>query len=100
MVDYQAEDKPFKEYPEQRRRGSSAQALRKTRKHIAKCSNLKLLPRQSSSMVSKIMQRSRFLFVPNSADASPRVITEALIRGIPIIMNKKIYGGMEISEKL
>lgn len=93
VVDYQAEDKPFKQYSEQRRRGSSAQALRKTRKHIAKCKNLKILTKQSSSMISKMMQRSNFLFVPNTADASPRVITEALIRGIPIIINRKIYGG-------
>jgi hypothetical protein len=36
---------------------------------------------------------AKFLFVPNKADASPRVITEALLTDIPILVNENILGG-------
>jgi len=36
---------------------------------------------------------SRILFIPNIADASPRVVAEALIKDVPVIMNKKIICG-------
>lgn len=40
-----------------------------------------------------IMEESRVLFVPNLSDASPRVITESLCKGTPILVNKHIFGG-------
>ncbi len=39
------------------------------------------------------MKRSRFLFVPNVTDASPRVITEAMKYNIPVLCNYNIIGG-------
>jgi hypothetical protein len=39
------------------------------------------------------LQKSKFLFVPNISDASPRVITEALSYNIPVLVNSNIYGG-------
>jgi hypothetical protein len=39
------------------------------------------------------LQKSRFLFVPNISDASPRVITEAICHNIPVLVNENILGG-------
>jgi glycosyltransferase involved in cell wall biosynthesis len=36
---------------------------------------------------------SRFLFVPNGFDPSPRVIAEALLMGTPVLVNRNILGG-------
>ena len=41
----------------------------------------------------KKLAQSRFLFVPNIRDASPRVLTEALAVDVPVLVNKNIYGG-------
>jgi len=39
------------------------------------------------------MRESTFLFLPNVQDASPRVIAECLVKGVPVLMNKKILCG-------
>lgn len=39
------------------------------------------------------LEESRVLFVPNVSDASPRVLTESLCKGTPILVNKRIFGG-------
>jgi hypothetical protein len=39
------------------------------------------------------IEASRVMFVPNVSDASPRIITEALCKGTPILVNKHIFGG-------
>jgi hypothetical protein len=39
------------------------------------------------------MKKSKFLFVPNISDASPRVITEAMKHNIPVLCNYDILGG-------
>jgi hypothetical protein len=39
------------------------------------------------------IEKSKVCFVPNVSDASPRVITESLIKGVPVIVNKNIFGG-------
>ena len=39
------------------------------------------------------LKESKYLFVPNIYDASPRVITEALVNDIPVLMNKNIICG-------
>jgi hypothetical protein len=39
------------------------------------------------------MRQSKFLFVPNIYDASPRVVSECLIKNIPVLMNKNILCG-------
>lgn len=35
----------------------------------------------------------RFLFVPNTMDASPRLLTEALCLNVPVVVNREILGG-------
>ena len=37
--------------------------------------------------------QARFIFCPNIYDASPRVLTEALLRGLPGLVNHNILGG-------
>jgi hypothetical protein len=39
------------------------------------------------------IEESRVMFVPNGSDASPRILTEALCKGTPILVNKHIFGG-------
>ena len=39
------------------------------------------------------LKHSRFAFVPQMHDASPRVATQALIHNVPLLMNKHISGG-------
>ncbi len=41
----------------------------------------------------KKMKECKFLFVPNIADASPRVITEAISYNMPVLVNYNILGG-------
>jgi glycosyltransferase involved in cell wall biosynthesis len=39
------------------------------------------------------IRESRFLFVPNIYDASPRVVAEAIIKDVPVLMNQRILCG-------
>lgn len=39
------------------------------------------------------MRESRFLFLPNANDASPRVISECLTKNVSVLINKNILGG-------
>ena len=58
------------------------------------CENkIKFVPFMEFNEFQKTMQKCRFLFVPNIADASPRVITEALCYDIPVLVNENILGG-------
>ena len=41
----------------------------------------------------RLLAASRFLFVPNELDASPRVLTEALSLDTPVLVNRKLIGG-------
>ena len=41
----------------------------------------------------KKLDQSKYLFVPNIYDASPRVITEAISKDIPVLMNRNIICG-------
>jgi glycosyltransferase involved in cell wall biosynthesis len=41
----------------------------------------------------KQYNKCRFVFVPNSLDASPRVLTEAMCYNLPVLCNAKILGG-------
>ena len=54
---------------------------------------IKFVPFMEFHEFQKTMQKCRFLFVPNIADASPRVITEALCYDMPVIVNENILGG-------
>jgi hypothetical protein len=40
-----------------------------------------------------IYNKSKFIFVPNNSDASPRVLTEAMCFDLPILVNHNIVGG-------
>jgi len=39
------------------------------------------------------MSQSKFLFVPNVYDASPRVVSESIIKNVPVLMNRNIVCG-------
>lgn len=41
----------------------------------------------------KMYNKSKFVFVPNNSDASPRVLTEAMCFDLPILVNHNIVGG-------
>lgn len=41
----------------------------------------------------KQYNRCRFVFVPNTTDASPRVMTEAICYNLPVLCNNNILGG-------
>ncbi len=43
--------------------------------------------------LKKLYEKSKFLFLPNEKDASPRVLSEALSMNLPVLCNKKILGG-------
>jgi hypothetical protein len=45
--------------------------------------------------LQKKMKQSRFLFLPNIYDASPRVIAECLTKGVPVLMNQSILCGFK-----
>jgi len=44
------------------------------------------------------MRESKFLFLPNVEDASPRVIAECITKGVPVLMNKSILCGSKYIE--
>ena len=54
---------------------------------------------QSGSRMNKIMRSCKFGFFPNTIDNSPRLISECLIRDVPILVNKHIHGGWHYVNK-
>jgi hypothetical protein len=40
-----------------------------------------------------LIEEAKVLFIPGISDASPRVITESLIKDVPVLINKDIFGG-------
>jgi len=56
--------------------------------------NLRVIKNNYSTKdVCAIMLDSKFVFLPSDADASPRLLVEALVRNRPLVVNSKIYGG-------
>jgi hypothetical protein len=47
------------------------------------------------NILQQKMRESKFLFVPNIYDASPRVISECLIKNVPVLMNNNIICGFK-----
>lgn len=47
----------------------------------------------SHAELKKMYNKSKFLFLPNEKDASPRVLTEAFAYDVPVLINKNILGG-------
>jgi hypothetical protein len=39
------------------------------------------------------IEKSKICFFPNIADASPRILTESIMKGTPVLVNKNIFGG-------
>tara|TARA_B100001778_G_scaffold332995_1_gene340542 strand:- start:2438 stop:3529 length:1092 start_codon:yes stop_codon:yes gene_type:complete len=56
-------------------------------------SHVKLVEFQKYHDLQVLFKKARFLFVPNKSDASPRVLTECLAHGTPVIVNEDIVGG-------
>ena len=66
---------------------------------IRNCNGIvKVVPFLAFDAFQKEMQKCRFLFVPNIADASPRVITEAICYNMPVLVNRNILGGWHYVE--
>jgi hypothetical protein len=64
-----------------------------------KCNGIvKVIPFLEYDAFQREMQKCRFLFVPNVADASPRVITEAICYNMPVLVNRNILGGWHYVE--
>lgn len=69
-------------------------ASRRIKKQIKTFKNFKFVSKKlSSEEVCFTMFSSRFVFVPSDADASPRLIPEALVRNRPVVLSSSIYGG-------
>jgi hypothetical protein len=47
----------------------------------------------SNKELREMYCKSKFIFLPNEKDASPRVLTEAFCHNIPAVVNTKILGG-------
>lgn len=47
----------------------------------------------NQKQMASIMSECRFGFFPNKIDNSPRIISESLIRNVPILVNENIHGG-------
>ena len=56
-------------------------------------------PFVSQDKVFNYFRESRFLFVPQVYDASPRVIAEAMTLNVPVLMNYNIVGGWKYINK-
>jgi hypothetical protein len=58
------------------------------------CSGIvKVLPFLQYHEFQKELQKARFIFVPNIADASPRVLTEAMCYDLRLLVNYNLLGG-------
>jgi hypothetical protein len=50
-------------------------------------------PFVSFNQTMDYFRQSRFLFIPQVYDASPRVVTQAMTLNVPVLMNRNIIGG-------
>lgn len=55
-----------------------------------------LLPKNK---FKEYLQKSKYIFVPNIYDASPRVVSQAMLYNLPVLENKNIYGGWHYINK-
>ena len=66
----------------------------KVKKKISKLKNLVVVKGHfNAEEVCAIMLSVKFVFLPSDADASPRMITEALVRNRPLVVSSALYGG-------
>lgn len=69
-------------------------SLKQIKKLLPSMKNLKIIDRHcSSSEVCAIMKSVKFVLLPSDADASPRLLVEALVRNKPLVVNSLLYGG-------
>ena len=62
--------------------------------------NVTLTDFLSQDELIKSYQKSKFVFIPNKTDASPRVLTEAMCINLPALVNYNVVGGWKyINEK-
>jgi hypothetical protein len=52
----------------------------------------------TDEQIKDICESTRFVVFPNTRDASPKLITEVLIRGTPVLINENIYGGWKYAD--
>lgn len=65
-----------------------------------KFSNLNVVHEcMNQNKINYVMNKAKFVFFPNILDASPRMITESLVRNKPIVVNKNILGGWKYVNK-
>ena len=57
------------------------------------CSYMESTNMLNHSELQKAYNQSKFIFIPNEKDASPRVLTEALSCNLACLVNKNILGG-------
>ena len=51
------------------------------------------------TQMNDVMTSCKFGLFPNTADNSPRIISESLIRDVPVLLNQKIHGGWHYINK-
>lgn len=69
-------------------------AYKKVMEEIKSMKNLKVMYNKfDPDQVCSIMMGTRFVLYPNTADASPRLLVESIVRGTPVVVNENIYGG-------
>lgn len=69
-------------------------AYKKVKAELGKIENIEFMYKKfRTEEVCEIMKAAKFVLYPNTADASPRLLTEAIVRGVPVVVNKEIYGG-------
>jgi len=72
-------------------------SIRSKWKHLNQCKCIS--QHMTTGSVCAAMKAAKFVLFPNTADASPRLIVESLVRGRPVLVNKNIYGGWKYVNK-
>ena len=68
-------------------------------KIIPECNGLTVKPWLPHQQFLQLLSNCRFLFAPNTLDASPRVLAEALCLDVPVIANRTLIGGWHYISK-
>lgn len=88
VVDYDVKDS--KKYTEP----IYTESLDKVKNSLASLSNLRIVKRHcTQDEVCSVMKVSKFVMMPSTSDASPRLLVESIVRGVPVLVNSHIYGG-------
>lgn len=79
--------------PEIRQGDIEEEYLRRTRKYM-KSSKLHIKNKiLGQKEICRLVSSVKFVIVPSTRDSSPRIIPEMLVRNVPVLLNKHIYGG-------